>query len=175
MRRIALFLACLGLAACGGEEHQDLRQWMKESTKDFKGKIPPLPEIKSFPAVAYEAGDLLYPYNAAKIEPERKAGGGALKPDLDRRKEPLEAYPLESLKMVGALIKGKMVYALIQADKNLHQVKIGNYMGQNFGIITDVSETEVKLKELVPDSLGDYMERTSTLQLQEKQQPEGRK
>jgi type IV pilus assembly protein PilP len=175
MRRIALFLACLGLAACGGEEHQDLRQWMKESTKDFKGKIPPLPEIKSFPAVAYEAGDLLDPYNAAKIEPERKAGGGALKPDLDRRKEPLEAYPLESLKMVGALIKGKMVYALIQADKNLHQVKIGNYMGQNFGIITDVSETEVKLKELVPDSLGDYMERTSTLQLQEKQQPEGRK
>lgn len=175
MRRTAIFLACLGLTACGGEEHQDLRQWMKESTKDFKGKIPPLPEIKSFPAVAYEAGDLLDPYNAAKIEPERKAGGGALKPDLDRRKEPLEAYPLESLKMVGALIKGKMVYALIQADKNLHQVKIGNYMGQNFGIITDVSETEVKLKELVPDSLGDYMERTSTLQLQEKQQPEGRK
>lgn len=175
MRRTAIFLACLGLAACGGEEHQDLRQWMKESTKDFKGKIPPLPEIKSFPVVAYEPGDLLDPYNASKIEPERKAGGGALKPDLDRRKEPLEVYPLESLKMVGALIKGKMVHALIQADKNLHQVKIGNYLGQNFGIITDITETEVKLKELVPDSLGDYMERTSTLQLQEKQQPEGRK
>lgn len=175
MRRAAIFLACLGLTACGGEEHQDLRQWMKESTKDFKGKIPPLPAIKSFPVVAYEPGDLLDPYNAAKIEPERKAGGGALKPDLDRRKEPLEAYPLESLKMVGALIKGKMVHALIQADKNLHQVKIGNYLGQNFGIITDITETEVKLKELVPDSLGDYMERTSTLQLQEKQQPEGRK
>lgn len=175
MRRTAIFLACLGLTACGGEEHQDLRQWMKESTKDFKGKIPPLPEIKSFPVVAYEPGDLLDPYNVSKIEPERKAGGGALKPDLDRRKEPLEAYPLESLKMVGALIKGKMVHALIQADKNLHQVKIGNYLGQNFGIITDITETEVKLKELVPDSLGDYMERTSTLQLQEKQQPEGRK
>lgn len=175
MRRTAIFLACLGLAACAGEEHQDLRQWMKESTKDFKGKIPPLPEIKTFPAVAYEASDLLDPYNPAKIEPERKAGGGGIKPDLDRRKEPLEAYPLESLKMVGALMQGKMVHALIQADKNLHQVKIGNYMGQNFGIITEISETEVKLKELVPDSLGDYMERTSTLQLQEKQQPEGRK
>jgi type IV pilus assembly protein PilP len=175
MRRLAIFLACLGLAACGGEEHQDLRQWMKDSTKDYKGKIPPLPEIRNFPVVAYEAGDLLDPYNASKIEPERKAGGGGIKPDLDRRKEPLEAYPLESLKMVGTLIKGKMVHALIQADKNLHQAKIGNYMGQNFGIITDINETEIKLKELVPDSLGDYTERTSTLQLQEKQQQEGKR
>lgn len=174
MRRTAIFLACLGLAACSGEEHQDLRQWMKESTKDFKGKIPPLPEIKSFPPIAYEAVDLVDPYNASRIEPERKAGGGGIKPDLDRRKEPLESYPLESLRMVGTLMQGKMVHALIQADKNLHRVKIGNYMGQNFGIITDVNETEVKLKELVPDSLGDYVERTSTLQLQEKQQ-EGRK
>lgn len=174
MRRTAIFLACLGLTACGGEEHQDMRQWMKESTKDFKGKIPPLPAIKQFPAVAYEAAELVDPYNISKIEPERKAGGGGIKPDLDRRKEPLEAYPLESLKMVGTLIRGKMVHALIQADKNLHQVKIGNYMGQNFGIITDISETEATLKELVPDSLGDYTERTSTLQLQEKQQ-EGRK
>ncbi len=170
MRRAAAVLACLVLAACGGEEHQDLRQWMKEASKDFKGKIPPLPEIKSFPPVAYSAGDLPDPFNAAKIEPEKKPGGGALKPDFDRRKEPLEAYPLESLKMVGVLMKGKMVHALVLADKNLHQVKIGNYMGQNFGIITDISETEVKLKELVPDSLGDYAERTSTLQLQERQQ-----
>lgn len=163
MRRAAILLGCLMLAACGGEDHQDLRQWMKESTKDFKGKIPPLPEIKSFPTVAYEAGDLVEPYNASKIEPERKAGGGGIKPDLDRRKEPLEAYPLESLKMVGTLTKGKMVHALVQADKNLHQVKIGNYMGQNFGIITDINETEVQLKELVPDSLGDYTDRKSVV------------
>lgn len=174
MKRTAMLLACLGLAACGGEEHQDLRQWMKESTKDFKGRIPPLPEIKSFPAVAYEASDLTDPYSPAKIEPERKAGGGGLKPDFERRREPLEAFPLESLKMVGTLIKGKMVHALIQADKNLYQAKIGNYMGQNFGIVTDIKETELTLKELVPDSLGDYAERTSTLQLQEKQQ-EGKK
>ena len=175
MKSAAIFLVCLGLAACGGEDHQDLRQWMKDATKDLKGRIPPLPEIKSFPMVAYEAGDLVEPYNASKIEPERKAGGGGIKPDLDRRKEPLEAYPLESLKMVGTLMMGKMVHALVQADKNLHQVKIGNYVGQNFGIITDIHETEVTLKELVPDSLGDYTERTSTLQLQEKQRQEGRR
>lgn len=166
MKRTALLLACLGLPACGGEEHQDLRQWMDESTKDFKGKIPPLPKVKDFPPLAYQAGDLVDPYSTSKFEVERKAGGG-IKPDLDRRKEPLEAYPLESLKMVGTLMKGKMVHALIQADNNLHQVKIGNYMGQNFGIITEINETEIKLKELVSDSLGDYTERTSTLQLQE--------
>jgi len=142
---------------------------MKESTKDFKGKIPPLPEIKSFPAVAYDAPDLVDPFNSGKIEPEKKASGGGLKPDFERRKEPLEAYPLESLKMVGTLVKGKMTHALVQADKTLHQVKIGNYMGQNFGIIIEISETEIKLKELVPDSLGDYAERTSILQLQDKQ------
>jgi len=167
MRRAAIILlACLGLTACG-DEHEDLQQWMKESTKDFKGKLPPLPEIKTYSEVAYEAGGLLDPYNPAKLEAERKRGSSGLRPDLDRRKEPLEAYPLESLKMVGALMNGKMVHALIQADNNLHQVKIGNYMGQNFGIITDISETEVTVRELVPDSLGDYAERVSTLQLAE--------
>lgn len=169
MRRAAIVLACLGLAGCGGEEHQDLRQWMKESTKDFKGKVPPLPGIKSFQTVAFESTDQLDPFNSAKIEPEKKSGSGGLKPDFERRKEPLEAYPLESLKMVGILVKGKMTHALVQADKTLHQVKIGNYMGQNFGIITEIDETEIRLKELVPDSLGDYAERTSTLQLQDKQ------
>lgn len=173
MRRSFLLLACLlGLTACGGEEHQDLRQWMKEAAKDLKGRVPPLPEVKKFPVVAYEAADLMDPYNPAKIEPERKAGGP--RPDLDRPKEPLEAYPLESLRMVGTLKKGNTMYALVQADKSLHQVKVGNHMGQNFGRITAISETEITLKEIVPDAVGDYTERTSTLQLQEKQQ-EGRK
>ena len=167
MRRIAILLASLGLAACGGEEHQDLRQWMKESTKDFKGKVPPLPPIKKFPVVAYETGDLLDPFNTSKIEPERKAGSGGLKPDLDRRKEPLESYPLESLKMVGTLIKGKMVHALIQADKNLHQVKIGNYMGQNDGRITAIHEDRIEMVELVPDGAGGWLERQAKIALED--------
>ena len=179
MKRTAILIACLGLTACSGEEHQDLKQWMKESTKDFKGRVPPLPEIKPFPIISYEAVDMQDPFRPAKIELEKKAGsGGALQPDLNRRKEALEAYPLESLKMVGTIKKEKMVHALIQADKNVHQAKIGNYVGQNFGIITNVTETEISLRELVSDSLGEYSERTSTLQLQEKQfekQQEGKK
>lgn len=175
MKRAILLITCLGLAACAGEEHQDIKQWMKEATRDLKGGVPSLPEVKSFPVIAYDAAGLADPFRPSKIEPEKKPGaGGGLQPDLNRRKETLEAYPLESLKMVGTLMKGKMVHALIQADKNIHQVKIGNYMGQNFGIVTNITETEVALRELVADSLGDYSERTSTLQLQEKQQ-EGKK
>lgn len=171
MKRSLLVVLCACMAACGSEEHEDLRLWMKEAAKDIKGRVPPLPEIRPFPLIGYETSDSVDPFRPSKIEPEKKpGGGGGLQPDLNRRKEPLEAYPLESLRMVGTLMKEKMVHALIQADKNIYQVKIGNYMGQNFGIVTNINEGELILRELVADSLGDYTERTSTLQLQEKQE-----
>ena len=88
-------------------------------------------------------------------------------PDLNRRKEPLEAFPLEQLKMVGTLSQDKETYALVRADKTLYRVKKGNYMGQNFGLITDVNESEIKLKEIVQDSAGDWAERQSVLPLLE--------
>ena len=168
LTKLSALVFVLALSACGGEEHEDLKQWMKESTKDLKGKVPPLPEIRPFPVVAYEAGELTDPFNPKKLEPKQHKGGGGSQPDLNRRREPLEAYPLESLRMVGTLIQSKKVHALVQADKALHQVKVGNYLGQNFGVITKITETEVTLKELVHDSSGDWVERTSTLQLQEK-------
>lgn len=157
------------LAGCGGEQHADLKQWMQESTKGLKGKIPPLPEIKPFPVVAYDAGELVDPFNPKKIEPDRKQRAvSGIQPDLNRRREPLEAYPLESLDMVGTLLQGRRNYALVRADKTLHQVKVGSYLGQNFGVVTKVSESEVALKELIQDANGDWVERVSTLQLQEK-------
>ena len=90
-----------------------------------------------------------------------------LAPDLNRRKEPLEAFPLEQLKMVGTLSQGNDTYALVRADKTLYRVKKGNYMGQNFGLITDVNDNEIKLKEIVQDSAGDWAERQSVLPLLE--------
>ncbi len=171
MKRLALTVIACALAACGSGEHADLKQWMKESTKDLKGTIPPLPEIKPFPLIAYEAGEVVDPFNPRKIEPTKKAGGGGgAQPDLNRRREPLESYPLESLNMVGTLAKRSAVHAIVAADATYHQVKVGNYMGQNFGVVTNISDTEVTLKELVQDAAGDWTERTSTLQLQEKQQ-----
>ena len=88
-----------------------------------------------------------------------------MQPDLNRRKEPLESYPLESLKMVGTLQQGKAVYALVKADNTVYRVKSGNYIGQNFGLISNIGDTEIKLKEIVQDTAGDWTERLSSLQL----------
>lgn len=176
MKRVSLY-PCLAasiflLSACGSDQNQDIKAWMKEASKDIKGHVLPLPEITPFPIVSYDAADTLNPFSPAKVEPEKKAegGGGGLKPDLNRFREPLEAYPLESLVMVGLLKREKMTNAIIRApDNKAYLVKIGNYMGQNFGMVIDITESEVKLKELVQDSSGDWVERSSSLLLQERE------
>ena len=124
---------------------------------------------------AYNAFDLPDPFKPRKIEPVK--GASKLAPDLTRRKEPLEAYPLESLQMVGTLQKNKTIYALVRTtDKDVYQVRAGNYVGQNFGVITGIGESEIKLKELVQDGAGDWTERSSTLQLQQADaRPKGRR
>jgi len=158
----------MGMAACsGGNDHEDLREWMNQATKNIKGTIPPLPQVKPYEPVAYDTGNLLDPFKSAKLGVEqRKNGGGGLQPDMNRPREPLEAYPLESLKYVGVMTKKKASYAIILVDGALYQVRAGNYMGQNFGVIARVTETQVALKELVQDAAGDWVERESTLLLQ---------
>ncbi|MGH8314589.1 MAG: pilus assembly protein PilP [Steroidobacterales bacterium] len=154
------------VAACGGESHQDLRAWMQEQGKGVKGKLDPLPQVKPYEPFTYNAFDLADPFKPRKIEPVK--GGSKLAPDLNRRKEPLEAYPLESLQMVGTLQRGTNRFALVRTtDKDIYQVKIGNYMGQNFGVIIGIEDGDIRLKELVQDGAGDWTERTSTLQLAE--------
>jgi type IV pilus assembly protein PilP len=170
MKKLLTALASLALLACSGGDHEDLHQWMNEASKDIRGKIPPLPQVKPYEPVLYDTANSMDPFKPAKIEAEHKEGsGGGLQPDLNRPKEPLESYPLESLKFVGVFIKNKNGYAIIQTDGSLFQVKVGNHMGQNFGLVTKISETEVSLKELVQDAAGDWVERVSTLLLQEKE------
>ena len=156
--------ACVVVAGCGGETHQDLRAWMADQGKGARGRVDPLPQIKPYEPFAYNAFDLPDPFKPRKIEPTK--GGSKLAPDLTRRREPLEAYPLESLNMVGTLSKDKAMYALVRTpDRDVYQVSPGNYLGQNFGVITGVTDSEVRLKELVQDGGGDWTERTGTLQL----------
>ena len=167
MKRAAAFaiIAALALAGCGGESHQDLRNWMTEQGKGARGKLDPLPQIKPYDPFAYNAFDLPDPFKPRKIEPTKSKGPG---PDLTRRKEPLEAYPLESLAMVGTLERNKMVFALVRTpDADVYQIRAGNYVGQNYGVVTGIGESEIKLKELVQDGAGDWAERSSTLQLQQ--------
>jgi type IV pilus assembly protein PilP len=154
------------LAGCGGESHQDLRVWMADQGKGARGKLEPLPQIKPYDPFAYNAFDLPDPFKPRKIEPAK--GNSKLAPDLARRREPLESFPLESLSMVGTLAKEKTMYALVRTpDKDIYQVRSGNFMGQNFGVVTGISDTEITLKELVQDSAGDWTERSSALQLQQ--------
>lgn len=167
-----LLVGCLILAGCGGEEFSDLRAFVKESDNLPHGRIPPLPEAKPYEPFTYEAFDLVDPFKPRKIEPPKGvAGAGGLQPDFNRRKEPLEAYPLESLSMVGTLQQKKSMYAIIKTpDNNLFRVMAGNYLGQNFGRITDISESLITLKEIIQDSGGSWEERNQTLQLQDEQE-----
>ena len=159
----ALFLV---LGGCSSEI-DELKAFVRDSEKGLPRRIDPLPAVKPFEPFAYEGFDLPDPFKPRKLAAPKEGAGGGLAPDLNRRKEPLEAFPLEQLKMVGTLSQGKDTYAIVRADKTLYRVKKGNYMGQNFGLITDVTEGDIKLKEIVQDSAGDWAERQSVLPLLE--------
>jgi type IV pilus assembly protein PilP len=167
MKRLLLPAAIAVVLGGCSSELEELRTFVRDSEKGLPRRIDPLPAVKPFEPFAYEGFDLPDPFKPRKLTPPKEGVGGGLAPDLNRRKEPLEAFPLEQLKMVGTLSQGKDTYAIVRADKTLYRVKKGNYMGQNFGLITDVTESEIKLKEIVQDSAGDWAERQSVLPLLE--------
>ncbi|MGA8054058.1 MAG: pilus assembly protein PilP [Burkholderiales bacterium] len=167
----ALVGVAVALAGCEGGEHQDLKAELAGLTKGLTGKVDPLPVVRPYEPVPYQAYEMPDPFGPAKIQLATKsaqqAGGSSLAPDLNRPKEPLEAFPLESLKMVGMLHQKGHTFALVKADAAVYRVRPGNYLGQNFGVITKISETEISLRELIQEAAGDWNERTSALQLQE--------
>ena len=166
LKLISIFVLGVTLAACGDSDGDDLDQYMRDATKDVKPRVKPLPEVKPYLALQYNAdGILTDPFRARKAVNK----SSTLQPNLNRPKEPLEAYPLESLKYVGMLAKNKLTYALLKTpDNSVQQVKLGNYVGQNFGRITKIADNEVVLNEIVQDELsGDWVERVSSLTLQE--------
>lgn len=168
----ALFIAscALLLGGCSGEEHSDLREFVKESDKMPGGRIPPLPEVKPYEPFAYNAYDLTDPFKPRKIEPPKTTAKGGIQPDFNRQREALEAFPLENLAMVGTLQQKGQVFALVRApDKGLYRVSSGNYLGQNFGRIVGITETDIKLKEIVQDSGGNWEEKDQALMLQEQE------
>ena len=164
---LSMSAGTLLLAGCGTGGDEDLRAWMAEQGASARGKIEPIPPIRPYEAFTYNAFDQADPFKPRKIE----TGKGSRGPDLTRRKEALEGYPLETLKMVGTLQRGRATVGLIQANDNkVFQVRQGNYVGQNFGVITSVAEGEISLKELFQDGAGDWAERQSKIMLQEREQ-----
>jgi type IV pilus assembly protein PilP len=172
MKRLAgIGLAAALIAGCSSDEHGDLRQELAQLTKDYRGQVPPLPQVKPYEPVPYTAEGLVDPFRNERIEvaqPGRGSGSASKLAEHEKRvKEPLEAFPLESIQMLGTITQNKETFALVKAGPNLYRVRKGNYMGQNFGVITSIDEGQIRLKELVQDSGGDWVERTSALQLVE--------
>lgn len=168
MRLLCIFALPLMLAGCGGDNTNDIRQFVADADKNVRGSIDPVPDVKQYEVFAYQAFELPDPFKPRKLQPKTADGAGGVKPDLNRPKEALENYPLESLKMVGTLQRDGATYAIVKtSDNSIYRVKVGNYMGQNYGIITGVAENEIRLTEIVQDSAGDWTERVSTITLQE--------
>ena len=172
--RVAALLAAsavtLTLVGCG--EQEELTQWMEQQKREVKPNVQPLSPPKKFTPEPYIALNGVEPFSAQKLtvalKQEAKQPNSLLAAEINRRKEPLEAYPLDSMRMVGSVTKSGRPYALLKVDNLLYQVKQGDYLGQNYGKITKISETDVSLREIVQDAAGEWIERMSTLQLQEK-------
>lgn len=165
--------AALGLVLVGcSADLDELRTWMKAESDHARASVPPLLPPKKFQPQPYEAMAGVDPFSAQKlsvaVKQEASQPNSLLAAELNRRREPLEAYPLDSMSMVGSMTRQERRYALVKVDNLLYQVKAGDYLGQNFGLVKQISETAITLRELVQDATGDQVERITTLQLQEK-------
>lgn len=164
-------LSVFVLAGCSGAQ-EELQQWIEQQRREVKPNVTPLSPPKKFVPQAYLAGNAVEPFSAQKltvaIKQEARQSSSLLASEINRRKEPLEAYPVDSMAMVGSVTKQGRPYALLKVDSLLYQVKTGDYLGQNYGKITGISETEISFREIVQDAAGEWIERTSSLQLQEK-------
>jgi type IV pilus assembly protein PilP len=164
----------LVIAGCGSSGQEELQAWMDQQRAQTRPKVQPIPEPKKFTPQAYTEERSTDPFSNLKLTQALKRESGQstsnaelVAPELARRKEPLESHPLDSMKMVGSMLKQGRPVALVRVDNLLYQVHPGNYLGQNYGRVTKVAETEVVLREIVQDAAGEWIERKSTLQLQE--------
>ncbi|MCV2356186.1 pilus assembly protein PilP [Paucibacter sp. B2R-40] len=158
------------LTACSADM-DELSQWMEQQKREAKPTIKPLVPPKKFLPQPYEAAAGVDPYSPQKlsvaIKQEAAQPNSLLSAEMNRRREPLESYPLDSMSMVGSMMRQGQRYALLRADNLLYRVRDGEHLGLNFGRVMKISETEITLREVVQDAAGEWVERTSTLQLQE--------
>lgn len=168
---LAVSLLAASMAACTGEQ-DELVQWMEQQKREVKPNVEPLSPPKKFDPQPYTALSGVDPFSQQKLtvalKQEARQPNSMLAAEINRRKEPLEAYPLDSMSMVGSVFKHGQTYALLKVDNLLYQVKVGDYLGQNYGKIKKITETDISLREIVQDAAGEWIEREGSLQLQEK-------
>jgi len=169
---ILLSAVSAGLLACSADPTTDLKQYAEEVKNQQVSHIEPLPEFRPYESFTYAANDLRDPFTEPSFSNQQamtiQTSNSSIKPDFDRPAEPLEEFPLDSLRMVGTLEQGDTSWALINdTDGTIHRVQTGNYAGQNHGKITRVTEFEVELTEIIPDGIGGWMERQATIAISE--------
>ena len=172
---LSLLAACALLAGCSDSPDDELNRWMAQQRAEVKPKVEEIPEPKAHTPQKYSEEAAADPFGKDKLTLAlRRESGQAnnnaalLTPELARRKEPLESVPLDNMAMVGSLLKQGKPVALIKVDNLLYQVRPGQYLGQNYGRVMKVDESEVVLREIVQDPSGEWVERAATLQLQER-------
>ena len=165
------FLICL--TACDGDDFSELNQYILRVKAEPKETIPPLPEIKVVETFMFNPKGLRDPFKPL-VQPEQQDAlaelltGGGIKPDITRRKEELEAFPLEVLKMVGTVSMKANLWGLIKTDDStIHRVQVGNYMGKNYGKIIRISLDKIELMEIVADKQGSWREQQTSIALTE--------
>jgi type IV pilus assembly protein PilP len=171
LRPALVAAATVVLAGCSADT-DELKGWIDQQRRDAKPSVEPLTPPRKFDPAPYTGLRAVEPFSTQKltvaIKQEVRQVNSLVSAELNRRKDPLESYPLDSMSMVGSVTKQARPFALLQVDKLLYQVKVGDYLGQNYGKITKITETEIGLREIVQDAAGEWIERPMTLQLQEK-------
>ena len=174
-RSFGMVLVGLALVGCSGSDGDGLQRWMTEQKNQTHPKVAPIPEPKVFKPEGYALAGTVEPFSKEKLtqalrrDASQTAANGALvAPELARRKEALEAFPLDSMTLVGSMVRAGQPVALVKVNNLLYQVRPGDYLGQNYGRVTKIKETEVALREIVQDAVGEWIERTASLQLQER-------
>lgn len=174
--RLALITAmALHLLGCGTSSDDELNKWMTEQKAQTRPKVKPIAEPKRFVPESYSQVTEVDSFNIQKLtqalkkESNQSSSNGALiAPELARRKEALELIPLDTMAMVGSLVRAGQTVALVKIDNLLYQVRLGAYLGQNYGRVMKITETEVVLREIAQDAVGEWIERPTALQLQER-------
>jgi len=172
---ITVAMAGLIMVGCSGDNLSDLRSFVQAEKAKPGGRVEPIPEVKPFESYTYSVSGRKSPFQPWGLNSGvAKASGssiGGLHPDTSRRREALEAFPLDTLRMVGTISQKSGMWAIIVApDKLVYRVTRNNYLGQNYGRITKISEDKVELVEIVPNGLGGWEERRANLLLADKSQ-----
>jgi type IV pilus assembly protein PilP len=164
--RFSLIALLIFMAGCEQNEFSDLRTFMAQAGASGQQALEPLPPVKLQDNFTYDPGDIPDPFKPRSMK-SAKAGGG-LQPDLSRPKEPLEQYPLDALRMVGTMKKSGQIYALVRTPENaLYRVKKGDHVGQNYGLVIAINDSNMELREIIQDGVGDWAEAKASLALQE--------